>query len=199
MKRFRASYSILSAWESGQYQRAVEMYFGIGGIETDAMRQGKLFHERWAEHTLKTGCLPLEFGGKKLVNPKPELNVVAELTPWLDLSGFIDCLDGSTIYEYKTGSTESSVYANGWQVYVYQLLAKFVGQDTNLAFVMHHDQYLNRQDTSIVHLTPETLRSATEWVLTNSHAMHTYLLRNNLYRELEPHATRTALLEERYA
>lgn len=199
MKRFRASYSILSAWESGQYQRAVEMYFGIGGIETKAMRDGKRFHEAWAEETKKTGCLPEIFGGRKLIAPKPELNVIAELTPWLDLSGFIDCLDGSTIYEYKTGSTESSVYANGWQVYVYQLLAKFYGQDTKLAFVLHHDQYLKRNDTSIVHLTDATLRSATEWVLTNSHAMHTYLLRNNLYRELEPHATRLALLEERYA
>jgi hypothetical protein len=184
MNKFRASYSVLSTWNSGQWDRAVKMYFKLDTFKTEAMADGQEFHELWKAETDKTKCLPEIFGGKELIDPKTELKLVVPIEEWLDLVGVIDCIDGNTIYEYKSGKTSSEVYANGVQPGIYGVLATYGGMFVDRCEIMHYDQYTKKLDTSIIHLTDKLLDDTHNWILSISSEMQSYLLDNNLYKIL---------------
>lgn len=179
--KFRASYTVLNTWYSGDWERAIKQYFKLDKFITPAMADGKRYHEMWEMETSETKALPMTFGGKKLTNPKPEYKTVVELEPWLDLVGVIDCLDENTIHEYKTGKTTSEVYAGSMQPSVYGLLATFDDKFVDRAVIHHFDQYSKTVDMSIVWLTDKKLDYAHEWVLGLGSEMHNYFLENNLY------------------
>lgn len=177
-EKFRASFSTLSAWSSGDYERAVDMYFGLTDFVTPAMEEGRRFHKEWDTEIKKTGCFPKVFGGKKIKGEfKTELFVQRELDKWLEVVGFIDMQAGDTLYDWKTGKTTSDSYAGSFQAKVYQLLVP-----NSKRFEFHHyDQYQKTTDVSIVHLTDETLEKGINWILTHSSEMHNYLQETGLY------------------
>lgn len=179
--KFRASYTVLNTWYSGDWERAIKQYFKLEKFMTPAMAEGKRYHEMWQDQTTTTQALPEMFGGKKLINPRPEYKTVVELEPWLDLVGVIDCLDAPTIYEYKTGKTSSEVYAGSMQPAVYGLLATFDKQFVDRAVIWHFDQYAKSVDMSLVWLSDNRLKEAHNWVVSLAGEMHHYLLENSLY------------------
>ncbi len=91
----------------------------------------------------------------------------------------IDCYDEETktIYDWKTGATQSDSYASGMQPKVYQILIP----EAVKAEIHHYDQHARTTDMSIVHLTKQTLEEAVNWVVTLSAEMHDYLTENKLY------------------
>ena len=181
MNKFRASFSVLNLWQSGNYERAVETYFKLKEFTTEAMANGKAWHKEWEAEVNKTGCLPVVFGGQKLINPKTEQKIVKQLDDWLELVGVIDLQhgeNGEVLVDYKTGKTESDNYANSFQPRVYHIL---VPEAKRFEF-RHFDALTHKTDTSIVHLTPATLNAGIEWVVTMSGEMHSYLVKNELYQ-----------------
>jgi len=179
--KFRASYSILNVWQSGNYERAVEMYFKLKEFTTRAMHEGKEKHKEWEEEVKKTGKMPIVFGGKQLFNPKTELKIVRQLDDWLELVGKIDLLDETTIYDWKYGKIPSERYANGFQPKTYQILIP----KAKRAEIHHYDPISKRADMSIIHLTEKTLKDAIEWCVTNASEMHSYFQDNKLYERFQ--------------
>lgn len=177
MKKFRASYSTLNLWASGQKDRAIEGYFKLSTFITPQMEAGKRYHKEWEEETKKTNCMPAVFGGRKLQNPITERKIVVEVDSWLDLVGVIDLQDGDLLIDYKTGKTPASAYSSSCQPYIYQLLVP-----TAKRFEFHcFDQYRNKAEVSILYLTEKTFDIGLEWLITHSSDMHSTLLEQGLY------------------
>jgi hypothetical protein len=178
---FRASYSILNMWKSGNWEMAVKAYFKMESFTSEQMADGKIWHDKWRAETEATLCLPEIFGGKKLRKPLVEQKYVVNLHPWLNLVGVIDCLDAPTIYEYKTGKESSESYANSRQIGVYGVLATYAGHYVDRAEIYRYDQYKKQSDMSVVWITEKLLNDSFNWIDTLSSEMHDYFLQNNLY------------------
>lgn len=181
MNKFRASYSVLNTWESGQYERAVEMYFKLSSFTTEAMAEGKIWHKKFEEEIKKTGCLPKIFGGDKLINPRTEVKKVIEIYDWLQLVGVIDLLDSPTVIDFKTGKGSSESSAGSHQLGLYGVLCTFDKIKVTKGQIMHYDQYKKTVDTSTVWLTDRLLEDTMNWLITLSGSMHDYLNTNKLY------------------
>lgn len=182
--KFRASYSVLRLWEQGKWQEAIQAYFKLDRFQTEQMAEGKKYHDLWKEETLKTGCLPEVFGGKKLIDPIVEKKQVVQVFDWLELVGIIDCYDSSVIHEYKTGLTNSQEYARSAQIPLYGVLAVLSDLPAKKAEIHHYNQYDKTADMFIVWITDKLIKYGYEWLRTYALEMHNYLTDNNLYAEL---------------
>jgi len=184
MNKFRASYSILDTWRRGDYERAVKMYFKLETFDSEAMQQGRDYHQKWQEEVEKTKKLPAVFGGKKLTAPKTELKLVAQIYDWLEFVGVIDCYDKPTFYEYKTWVSESQNYINSYQIGMYGLLLTYTDKYVDSCEIYHYNQYNNKVDMSKVYITDKLIQDSLNFLITTSVEMHDYLLSNNLYERL---------------
>ncbi|MFA5768334.1 MAG: PD-(D/E)XK nuclease family protein [Bacteroidales bacterium] len=184
--KFRASFSTLNVWASGDWERAIKYYFKLEKFMTPAMADGKQYHEQWETHVNATKTLPVEFGGAALHQPQAEIKKVVELEPWLDLVGVIDCYDSPVIYDWKTGKSSSEHYAGTMQPGVYGVLASFAGMFVDRAIIWHYDQYAKKSDMSQVWLTDKLLEHAHNWIITQSSEFHNYLTENRLYERFLP-------------
>lgn len=179
--KFRASFTVLEKWASGDWEGAIKAYFKLDKFTTPAMAEGKRYHELWAKEIEATTTLPAVFGNTKLWQPKAEVKKVVELEPWLDLVGVIDCYDKPVIYEFKTGKQSSEHYAGSHQCGVYSVLASFGDMYVDRAVIWHYDQYTRKSDMSQVWLTDKLMENSHEWIITQSSEMHNYLNENKLY------------------
>lgn len=193
--KFRASFTVLNAWQSGNWERAIKYYFKLEEFTTPEMLQGRELHKKWADETKKTKCLPEVFGGQKLQNPIVEQKVVVELEPWLDFVFIIDCLDAPVLHEYKSGKSSSESYAGSWQTGAYAVGAVSAGFYVDRAEVHHYDQYMKVSDMSILHITDKVLEDSYNWIITISSEMHNYFIVNGLYRQYGGHLQK--ILDER--
>lgn len=182
INKFRASFTILNQWASGNWEQAIKTYFKLDKFITPAMQEGREWHEKWAKHIMETKTLPIEFGGKKLNDPIAEQKTVIGLGDWLDLVGIIDCYDSPVVYEWKTGKSSSEVYAGTKQGGIYAMLATFNKKYVEKIEIHHFDQYRKTADMSIIWVTPELMHDAYNWVTTIAGEMHTYFIENNLYQ-----------------
>ena len=181
MNKFRASYTVLNMWSSGNWEEAVKYYFKLEQFTSRAMADGKDFHDSWEKHIKETSTLPEVFGGAKLVNPQTELKLVVQMDEWLELVGKIDCLEAPTIHEFKTGKSSSESYASSWQIGVYGVLCAMSGIKIDRGIVHHFDQYKKTYDWSQVWITKDVIKDSAEWIVTHASEMHSYLVENNLY------------------
>lgn len=181
MQKFRASYSVLSLWQSGRWEDAINAYFKLEAFTTPQMEEGKRFHQEWEEEVKKTGCLPAVFGGAKLSNPDTEMKKVVELEPWLDLVFVIDTYDQGDIHEYKTGVKSSQQYANDKQIGVYAVGCVLSDLPAKRLFIHRYNQYTKEADTSMVWVTEQLLKDTVAWVETTASEMHNYFIENDLY------------------
>jgi hypothetical protein len=179
--KFRASYSVLSTWASGDWERAIKQYFKLETFTSPAMEEGKRFHKLWADQITEFKESPTEIGAIKFINPIAEIKKTVSINDWLDLVGVIDCYDKPIIYEWKTGKSSSESYASSPQAGVYGVLATLAGLYVEKAEIHHYDQYLKKSDFSIVWVTDEMLKNSLNWVETLASEMHNYLNENKLY------------------
>lgn len=181
MQKFRASYTVLSLWDSGRWEDAITAYFKLDSFSTPQMEAGKELHEKWEAEIQATFCLPEVFGAVRLRAPQTELKKVVELAPWLDLVFVIDCYDPGDIHEFKSGVQSSQTYARDKQIGVYAVGAVLSNLVVNRLFVHHYNQYTKESDTSVVWVTEKLLRDTVGWVETTASEMHHYFTENNLY------------------
>jgi hypothetical protein len=179
--KFRASYSVLSKWASGDYEMAVKMYFKLETFTSKAMAEGKFYHKTWEKHINETKTMPKVFGGAKLRDPKTEGKKVVQIADWLELVGVIDLVDVDEFFDWKTGKTSSESYINSKQIPVYAYLLKLLGKPMKKATVWRYDQHRKKADVSFRWITNDTIKEGEEWVNTYASEMHTYLTDNKLY------------------
>lgn len=180
MKQFRASYSTLAAWARGDYDLALGMYFKTATFDNDAMRLGRALHDEWEQEIKASGCMPQVFGAKPL--PKgwaAEVFATKQLADWLVLRGKLDLRTPEVGFDWKSGVTPSTQWANSMQHKVYQVLYPQLKRFEYHAF----NPYAKRSlavTVSIVHLTPKTLEEGVEWLVTHAGEMKHYIEQNNL-------------------
>lgn len=179
--KFRASFTILDMWTSGNWEQAIKAYFKLEKFVTPEMQAGREWHEKWAKHVLETKTMPIEFGGAPLKAPIAEQKTVIPIYDWLDLVGIIDCYDTPTVYEWKTGKSSSETYAGSRQGGIYAMLATLSKKYVERVEIHHYDQYRKTSDMSIVWVTPELMEDAHNWVTTIAAEIHTYFEQNGLY------------------
>jgi len=180
VKKFRASFSVLSTWEKGDWQGALSQYFWLPTIETEAMREGKRYHKDWNGEIIRTKLMPAVFGAAELSKDfKTELKLEVDLADWLEVVCKIDLLDGPTIHEFKTGVGSSGDGSHSKQGNLYGLLAVKSGFAVKECKIWHYNQYNQKSDLSIVWLTPATMERAQNWVETLAGEMREYI-NNNL-------------------
>ena len=197
--KFRASYSVLSTWASGNWERAVKMYFKLENFTTPAMAAGKEYHELWDQYIAEHNKMPLELVNGRDVpmnNPKTEIKLVVQLDDWLEVVGKIDCLEAPIVKEWKTGKQSSEVYATSKQTGMYGILCTLPGVEVkdgketpwpgvyvDIAEIYHYDQYKKVAEMSKVWLTDQLLKDTHNWILTLSSEMHLYFITNSLYEK----------------
>lgn len=182
--KYRASYTVLSLWKSGQWERAIKTYFKLDQFTTREMQDGKEYHEQWKEEIIKTGRLPEVFGGAPLTNPIPENKYVVSIQDWIDLVFIVDCIDAPVLHEFKTGKQSSEAYAgDDLQTSIYAVGTTLLGHYVNKAIYHHYDQYTKRAENSTVWITDAKLEDAHNQILTLGSEMHDYLEKNGLYEQ----------------
>jgi hypothetical protein len=185
--KFRASFTVLNLWDSGNWEEAVKAYFKLPDrFVNKAMADGKAFHEAFEAHINKTKTLPAMFGSAGLRNPKTELKLEVDIYEDMELVGVIDCMTDKEIFEFKTGKTESNNSIYERQVKVYGALAWAKGCRVERANILHYDQYNKNTDISSVWLTEEAIEEALNWVITVGGDIHNYFLKNKLYEKFSP-------------
>jgi hypothetical protein len=186
--KFRASFTILDQWNSGNWEQAIKTYFKIDKFVTPEMVAGREWHEKWAKHINDTKTLPVEFGGKPLTKPEAEQKTVVQLEDWLELVGIIDCYDSPVVYEWKTGKSTSVSYAGSKQGGIYAMLAALSKRYAERIEIHHFDQYRKTSDMSIIWVTPELLDETHNWIETISSEMHSYFIKEGLYERFGANA-----------
>lgn len=181
VNKFRASYTVLDQWASGNWEQAIKTYFKLEKFVTPAMQDGREWHEKWAKYITENKKLPIEFGGKELIAPIAEQKTVVQLEDWLELVGIIDCYDKPIIYEWKTGKQSSEVYAGSMQGGIYAMLGTMSKKYVEKVEIHHYDQYRKTSEMSIVWVTPTLLEDTYNWIVTLAAEMHTYFEKENLY------------------
>lgn len=178
--KFRASFSILSLWERGDYENFVKQYFHLEKSRTTReMFEGKEWHKKWEEEIKKTQKLPTLFGDLKLSNPIVETKKVVQVEDWLDFVFICDCYqDNGEFIDFKTGMT-----ITGHEI---QLGTQAVGLTlskikANKGHIYQYNQYTKDIRHDIVWITDKILESSLNWIETLSSDAHNYLLNNGLY------------------
>lgn len=126
----KLSYSVLNAWSKGNWEEAVSMYLGHDLPENPYLTLGKILHEKWEKHILKTSTMPDELGAQPIVNPLVEVKyqkIIAMGSKYqILLRGVIDleCIENGEliIQDHKCGVGKASSYVDSKQLDVYKLL-----------------------------------------------------------------------------
>jgi hypothetical protein len=182
MQTFRASYSTLAAWARGDYDLALGMYFKTTDFDTEAMALGRALHEEWEREIKASNNMPAVFGGKPIPGEyKAEVFARKQLAPWLELRGMLDLMvpEWAAGFDWKSGTTPSSAWANSMQHKVYQVLYPQLKRFEYHAF----NPYAKASEAvtvSIVHLDEQTKEDGVEWVVTYASEMKNYIEQNNL-------------------
>lgn len=161
------------------------MYFRLKDFKTPEMAEGSMYHDEWKEETLKTQCLPKVFGGQKLNKPIVEKYIRVPLTPYLDISGRIDCMDLPVIYEYKTGSMSSEAHLNSYQGGMYAVLVTKWGYYVDRVILHRYNQARKEKDMSLIWVTSKLLTDTVNWIVTVGSEIHDYCLQNQLYEKFD--------------
>lgn len=187
MQTIKLSYSILSQWESGQYERAVNMYQGSELPINPAMELGKAKHDQWALYTLQHKKIHNEIGGDVLHNPVVEQKY-EKIIPLGEkyqilLRGAIDLTDEHIIYEYKCGLNMPTYYVETKQLDYYKLLYP----KATLGIYLCFNPYSNTFTKGVKYLSDTNAEKALEHILTYGGEMIDYLAGNQLIYNYKPH------------
>ena len=153
MKKIRLSHTTMWLWERGDVDGAVNAYFHLDRPITRQMKEGKEIHDQIEEYINKYNSFPDWFFSAELMIPETEKKVIVSYNEMFDLSGVFDCYDSSTktLYEYKTGVSNSLEHARSYQIPLYFFIAELAKIPVDKAYVIRWDQYNKKIDWCIVH------------------------------------------------
>lgn len=126
------------------------------------MEDGLLYHAELEEHVALHGAIPKEYPQIPLKNPQAEQKVIVSFNDMFDLSCKYDILDveGKSFIEFKTGVTDALEYASGYQIPLYFLIGHINAIKLDSGYIIHHNQYENKNDWCIVHNSPSMRKKA---------------------------------------
>lgn len=149
-KKLRLSYSLLSCWSKSRPEEAISLYLHQDRFVTPAMKIGREIHENIEKHVNLTKTLPTWLSSLKLKSPKSEFKMIVTYNELFDLSAVMDVLDEPTIYEFKTGVSDSVEWANGNQLPFYFLICQIAGITIDRGYLIHYNQNVKTCDWTMV-------------------------------------------------
>jgi hypothetical protein len=179
--KVRLSYTLLNLWQHGQIDEALTYYFKLGQITSEAMRQGKEIDNYLNNFISQHGAYPINWGGDQLKKPFPQVKWEINYSPHFDLVGVLDVLDGKTIYENKSGKLPSNIYALGFQIPIYFILAEAKGVEIDEAILKHFNQHTNEFDQTIIRNSPRERERGHNFIETIGGEIYNYFEEHNLF------------------
>ena len=158
--KLRLSHSLMYAWERGEPDRVVQMYFRMKSPTTPQMQAGTDMHKEISQYIVKNKELPPWLAPFKLNNPEPDKQVIVSYNELFDLKGLFDCYDEGDIHEFKSGRTDSLEYLRQDQIPFYFLLAELSELPAKRAFLFHYNQYDKRSDWAMLWNSPDVVERA---------------------------------------
>ena len=182
IKKIRLSWTLLNLWDRGDIDRAVQAYFHIGGSITPQMKEGKELHEKIAKYIDAHKAFPEWFFNYDLKSPETEKEVIVSYNKYFNLKGFFDCYDSATktLFEFKTGKTDSLTWARSGQVPLYFLLGELAGLEIERAILIRYNQYIKETDFCIIHNSKKLRDGARNLIDSVGIEIHSFFLDNNL-------------------
>ena len=141
---------------------------------SDAMQQGKNIHQDISNIVNKDKKLPDWAGKFKLNNPQSEIKLKVPYNELFDISAVIDLLDKPDFYEFKTGKTAITDWANDFQIPLYFLTLKLAQIDVRRAYLIHLNQYSHISDFIVVHNSIKAIEEAKNIIDTLGPEIHSY-------------------------
>lgn len=180
MKKIRLSYSLLSLWERGDINGAIDTYFHIDRPSTEAMDNGKRVHKEIEEHIKVYNAFPDWFFNYPLKLPETEKEVVVSYNELFDIKGVFDCVDtvSGTLFEFKTGNSDSLEWARTWQLPIYFLLAELNKMDIEKALLIRHNG--KQSDYCVVHNSQRLRDKARNIIDSIGPEIHDYFTKEGL-------------------
>lgn len=199
MLTVKLSYSIIDAWERGDFERAVGMYLGDELPATPYMELGRTMHELSAKYTMRTKQLLPQLGGHKVREPIVEQKY-QKLFPFSDdiqilLRGIIDLEEttdrGQIITDHKFGRTRSGAYLKKMQLDYYKLLrpaiveGRYRAQDPYKCKALCTDDHHVCYGLGVKFLTRKNSEQALEHLMTYGGEIIDYLQSQRLLRDYD--------------
>jgi hypothetical protein len=158
------NFSTLNPWSKGLIDRAITSYYKNDDAPTDALLDGRALHEMWEREIKRTG--KLKIGGSVITFKKPitEYYIQLPYNEFIDVRGTIDCIDGDTIYEWKSGKTKASDFAGTMQIPFYFMLSELHGVPVEKACLYHYNQHQKYGEMIQVWNYPEKVKAVRNWV-----------------------------------
>ena len=181
MLKLKTSYSLLSQWEMGNVSGAIDSYLGRVQSKPEYFAQGLASHKEMEDSINKRKKIP-HFENFTLLDPKAEARVLVPYNELCDLKAKIDCIDGKTLYEYKTGETSVLEFANSKQCPFYFLIMQLSGVLMDGAYVLHHNQHNNENDWVYIWNSEELMEEARNYIDTLVPDIHSYFLEKGILR-----------------
>lgn len=179
-KKLRLSYSLVNLWSEGKIDQALSTYFHIDTGMTEAMKSGREIHKDIEETIKTTKQLPGYLTPIKLTDPKSEFELVVPYDEQFDLKAIIDCLDGKTLYEFKTGVTDSLAWSSFYQVPFYFLVCGLSNLEVDKAMLLHYNQHEKTNDFVQIWNGPRQVDRAKNFIDSVAPDVYEYFVTNGL-------------------
>ena len=180
MKKLRISYTLLSYWSKGQVDQAVSYYLKLPQEDTQAMREGREWGKKNEDEMNKNKQMIKEFLGIKLTDPKPEQKFEVNYSDHFDLVIVPDCLDGTTLYETKTGKRSSVSYLSSPQLALYYLGLKLKDYPITKIKVIRYNQHTDKTDWAMKHTGQHLYEEADNYIQSLAPEIMEYFTKINI-------------------
>lgn len=177
MNKLRVSYSLLKMWQEDKEQ-AVANYLHLPREKTPQMQHGIDRHKLWQDVIGTEGEITLGKTTYTFEDPFIEKEIIHDYNDLFLVKGYIDVLDGKTIYEFKTGVVSASQYSNSMQIPFYFMLCQMSGIEIDKAIIIreHEDVF----DSAIVWNWQDIADEARNWVDSIAPEIYHYFTENNI-------------------
>lgn len=179
-KKLRISYTLLSLWARGKTDEAITAYFHIIKPTSPQVKEGKDKHEEIAKIVRDTGQFPSWLSSIKLHKPLPEHEIIVPYNNFFDIKAIVDCLDSPSLFEYKTGISDSLKWANKLQVPFYFLVCELAHIPVDKAYLLHFNQYTQNSDWTLIWNNKKAREKAKNLIDTIAPEIYDFLLEQNL-------------------
>jgi hypothetical protein len=144
------------------------------------MEEGSMFHKKWEAEIKKTKKLKIGKTTLRFKNPECEKLITIPFNDYFDLKGTMDCIDGSTLYEFKSGKTKGLDFAGTMQIPIYFLLNEMVGNTLDRAVLLHYDQHRDKTEYIVVWNDIVKMEGARNWVETLGNELYQYFIEHKI-------------------
>lgn len=177
---FRVSYSILQRYSSGDARGAVGMWLHLPTYKSSSMHAGSEMHNEWQQYIEANKKLPDIFGSQPRPGAICEKKLEVDVSGGLTLVGVPDCISGTVLDEFKTGSRDTSAdsYASSYQPGYYALVCMYAGIRIDYALIHHYNFTSRVVTTALVWITPALMNKTYLWIVHNALGLRTYITDN---------------------